>query len=324
MPILRYARVAMAFVAIVGVPGSACAEPWPQRPIRIIVPFAAGGSSDLAARIVARYIGETFAQQVVVENRPGASGALAAEAVARAPADGYTLLMATTAQVSIMPRIAKTSYDPRKDLAPVGVVATNPFVLAVHPSLPVRTVGELIAFARAQPTPLAYASSGPGSVGHLSMELFLHRAGLGMTVVNYKGGTEPLNALLAGHVKVMVLNLSAVAPFASSDALRLIAVTSGTRAPQIPNVPTFIESGFANFNILNWEGLMAPAGTDRAIVDRIAGAVAQATSDPKAAALLAANGLTPVGSSPSEFAAMLAADTRLWAEAVADAGLAGN
>jgi len=204
------------------------------------------------------------------------------------------------------------------------VVATNPFVLAVHPSLPVRTVGELVAFARAQPTPLAYASSGPGSVGHLSMELFLHRAGLGMTVVNYKGGTEPLNALIAGHVKLMVLNLSAVAPFASSDALRLIAVTSATRAPQLPNVPTFIESGFANFNIVNWEGLMAPAGTDRAVVERIAGAVAQATRDPKAAAMLAASGLTPVGSSPSEFAAMLAADTRLWAEAVADAGLAGN
>ena len=183
MPVLRYARIAMAIVAmalvsIACVPSSACADPWPQRPIRIIVPFAAGGSSDLAARIVARYIGETFAQQVMVENRPGASGVLAAEVVARAPADGYTLLMATTAQISIMPRIAKTSYDPRKDLAPVGVVATNPFVLAVHPSLPVRTVGELVAFARAQPTPLAYASSGPGSVGHLSMELFLHRAGL--------------------------------------------------------------------------------------------------------------------------------------------------
>ena len=136
---------------------SACAEPWPQRPIRTIVPFAAGGSSDLAARIVARYIGEPLAQQVVVENRPGASGVLAAEVVARAPADGYTLLMATTAQVSIMPRIARTSYDPRKDLAPVGVVATNPFVLAVHPSLPVRTVGELVAFARgaaARPSPM--------------------------------------------------------------------------------------------------------------------------------------------------------------------------
>ena len=156
------------------------------------------------------------------------------------------------------------------------------------------------------------------------MELFLHRAGLRMTVVNYKGGTEPLNALLAGHVKIMVLNLSGVAPFASSDALRLIAVTSGTRAPQLPNVPTFIESGFANFNIVNWEGLMAPAGTDRAIVERIAGAVAQATRDPQVAAILAANGLTPVGSSPSEFATMLAADARLWAEAVADAGLDGN
>ena len=313
--------LAALVVAAVVAARPARAEDWPQRPVRIIVPFAAGGSSDVAGRIVAQRLSDAFGQQFVVENRPGASGVLAAETVARAPADGYTLLMGSTAQISVTPQMQKTPYDPVKDFAPISIVGTNPFVLVVHPSLPVRTVAELVAYARAQPEKLPYASSGVGSIGHLSMELFLKRAGIEMTAVTYKGGTAQLNDVVAGHVKVTFLNLSTVAPFAASGALRLLAVTSETRAPQIPEVPTLIESGFAGLKILNWVSLMAPAGTPKPIVDRIAAEVARAVKEPDAVKLLAANGIDPVGSTPEAFAALIATDIPLWAEAVRVAGL---
>jgi tripartite-type tricarboxylate transporter receptor subunit TctC len=319
-------RAALIAVAIAPVPiaqahAQAQVQDWPQRPVRIIVPFAAGGSSDVAGRIVAQRLSDAFGQQFVVENRPGASGVLAAETVARAPADGYTLLMGSTAQISVMPQMQKTAYDPAKDFAPISIVGTNPFVLVVHPSLPVKTVAELVAYARAQPEKLAYASSGVGSIGHLSMELFLKRAGIEMTAVNYKGGTAQLNDVVAGHVKVTFLNLSTVAPFAASGALRLLAVSSEKRAPQVPDVPTLIESGFAGLKILNWVSLMAPAGTPKPIVDRIAAEVTRAVKAPDAVKLLEANGIDPVGSTPEAFAALIATDIPLWAEAVKLAGL---
>jgi tripartite-type tricarboxylate transporter receptor subunit TctC len=295
------------------------AENWPQRPVRIIVPFAAGGSSDVAGRIVAQRLSDAFGQQFVVENRPGASGVLAAETVARASPDGYTLLMGSTAQIAVMPQMQKTAYDPVKDFAPISIVGTNPFVLAVHPSVPAKTVAELVAYARHEN--LDYAASGVGSIGHLSMVLFLKRAGIGMTPVLYKGGTAQLNDVVAGHVKVTFLNLSTVAPFAASGALRLLAVSSEKRAPQIPDVPTLIESGYPGLKILNWVSLLAPAGTAKPIVDRIAAEVARAVKDPAAAKLLEANGIDPVGSTPEEFAAFIAADIPLWAEAVRVAGL---
>jgi tripartite-type tricarboxylate transporter receptor subunit TctC len=328
---MRFCRIAIGLLvglllalAVVGLPAVQAQSPaqsWPQRPVRIIVPFPAGGSSDVAARILAKQLEVAFRQSFVVENRPGASGVLAAETVARASPDGYVLLMATSAQISVIPQITKVSYNAVNDFAPISTVATNPFVLTVHPSLPVRTVGEFVAYARAQPQRLSYASSGIGSLGHLSMELFLRRAGLATTAVSYKGGSAQLNDVIAGHVKVTMLNLSAVATFASSDALRLLATTSEKRVPQIPDVPTFREAGFDGFAVSNWEGLMAPAGTDQQIIARIAGEVARAVHDPNVTALLAANGLEPVGGSPSEFTAMIAADVPLWGEAVKRIGL---
>jgi tripartite-type tricarboxylate transporter receptor subunit TctC len=321
---MRLHKIAIALlplvIALAG-PSAASAQSWPQRSVRIIVPFPAGGSSDVAARILARQLSTAFGQQVVVENRPGASGILAAEAVAHAPADGYVLLMATTAQISVTPQVTTTPYDPIKDFAPISVVATTPFVLAVHPSIPARTVGELVAFARAQPRRLAYASSGIGSIGHLSMELFLHRAGLAMTAVSYKGGTAQLNDVIAGHVKVTMLNLSLVEPFASGDALRLLAVTSEKRVAQLPDVPTFIEAGYAGLTVSNWVGLVAPAGTDQQIIARIAAEVSRAVRDPKVAGVLAANGLAPVGGTPADFSTMIAADRSLWAQALSRSGL---
>jgi tripartite-type tricarboxylate transporter receptor subunit TctC len=317
----RRGLVALLLLAAVGEPRTADADEWPQRPVRIIVPFAAGGSSDVAARVIAQQLGNALGQQFWVENRAGASGAVAAETVARAAPDGYTLLMGSTAQISIMPLIAKIPYDPARDFAPISVVGTNPFVLTVHPSIPANTVADLIAYVRARPHQLSYASSGVGSIGHLSMELFLKRAGLEVDAVMYKGGTAQLNDVVAGHVKLTFLNLSTVVPFAANDTLRLLAVSGEKRAAQIPDVPTLIESGFAAFRILNWSGLMAPAGTPKEIVERIAGEVSRTVTDPNVAALLAANGVEPVGGSPDQFGAMIAADIPMWAEAVRLGGL---
>jgi tripartite-type tricarboxylate transporter receptor subunit TctC len=311
-----FARSALLLLVALGMAEPAAADDWPQRPVRIVVPFAAGGSSDVAARILGQHLAGVFGEQFLVENRPGAAGVLAADLVARSIPDGYTLLMASTSQISVMPLMAKTSYDPVKDFTAISIVGTNPFVLAVHPSIPASTLAEFVAYARASPTPLSYASSGVSSLGHLSMELLLKRAGLAMTPVIYKGGTAQLNDVIAGHVKVTFLNLSAVAPFAASGALRLLAVTSENRSPQIANVPTLIESGFTSLKVLNWVGLMAPAATPKDIVDRIAGETSRAVRDPKLAALLLANGIEPLGSSPEDFAALIAADVPLWAEAV--------
>jgi tripartite-type tricarboxylate transporter receptor subunit TctC len=317
----RLARSALLLLAAVGIGQPTQAEKWPQRPVRIVVPFAAGGSSDVAARVVAQHLSDAFGQQVVVEDRPGASGALAAEVVARAPADGYTILLATTGLLSVMPLVAKTAYDPVKDLAPVSVIGTNPFVLVVHASVPAATLAEFLAFARAQPSPLSYAASGVGSLGHLSMELLLNRTGLAMTPVMYKGGSAQLNDVIAGHVKVTFLNLPAVRPFAASGTLRLLAVTGEKRSPQIPDVPTLVESGFPTLKVVNWSGLMVPAGTPKEIIDRIAGETSRAVRDPRIADLLVANGIEPLASGPEEFAAIIAAGRPLWAEAVRLTGL---
>lgn len=317
----RNASLALFIVlAAVGFAQSAQPQDWPQKPVRIIVPFAAGGNSDVVARIIAQDLGEAFGQQFVVENRPAASGAVAAEAVARAAPDGHTLFMATPGQIAILPAMTKAPYDPVKDFAPISNIGATPYVLAVHPSVPVSTLAEFVGYVRGHPNQVTFASSGTSSGGHLSMVLFLKRAGLDMIPVVYKGGTAPVTDVIAGHVKTYFGNLTAVVPHATSGALRLMAVTSERRIPQYPDVPTLNESGFPSFNILSWTGLMAPAGTPKTIVERIAKEVVRAVNDPKIADRLARNGIDPLTKGPEEFAAMIAADVTLWAEAVKIAG----
>jgi len=321
---MRLRPLSLAWLAIIAAvawvqPGRS--QSWPHNPVRIIVPFATGGNTDIIARIIAQRLGEQFSQQFVVDNRPGAAGALAAEVVARAPADGSTLLMATLGQIALAPVLNKTSYDPAKDFVPISNIGTNPLVLVVHPSIPADNVAEFIAYVRRQPDKLPYVASGVGSLTHLSMVLFLQRAGIEMTPVMYKGGAAPLTDVIAGHVKAYFANLSVVVPHATSGAVRLLAVSSEKRAPQLPEVPTMIESGFPGFKTLLWTGLMAPARTPKEIVDRLAKAVADAVRDPKIAERLMNNGIDPLGSSPEEFAATIAADIVLWAEAIKIAGV---
>jgi tripartite-type tricarboxylate transporter receptor subunit TctC len=312
---------ALTVLALVGLSQSARSQIWPQKPVKILVPFAPGGNSDGIARLIAQPLGDAFGQQFVVENRPAAGGALAAEAVARSSSDGHMLLMGSPSQIVIIPLTTKTAYDPVKDLAPISVIGTNPYVLVVHASIPARTLAEFVDYARGQPGKLSYVAPIFGSLSHLSMVLFLKRAGLEMTPVSYKGGAAPLADVIAGHVPIYFATLSEAMSQAKSGAIRLLAVSSEKRVPQLPDVPTFAESGFPGFKALTWNGLMAPSAMPRETIDRIAKEVSRATRDGAFAERLAAFGVDPLGNSPEEFAAMIAADIALWGEALTIAGI---
>jgi tripartite-type tricarboxylate transporter receptor subunit TctC len=321
----RRERPLAAIAALAGVIAcistQAQAQSWPQRPVRIIAPYAAGGNSDVITRLTAQRLTEAFGQTFVVENRIGGNGAIACEAVARAPVDGYTLLWGVTPPITINPAMTKVNYDPVKDFAPISAVAVNGFVLVVNKSFPPKSVAEFISYVRAQPTKLAYAEGSAGSVTHLVMALFLKRAGLDMTNVSYRGNAPALTDVVAGHLPTMFSNISDAVPQAASGAIRLLAVSSKERSREIPDVPTVAESGFPGFNVLTWNGLMAPAGTPKEIVDKIAAEVARAVKDPQFVARLEQMGADPLGNSPEEFRTMIATDTALWADTVHSLGL---
>jgi tripartite-type tricarboxylate transporter receptor subunit TctC len=294
----------------------AAAEDWPQRAVRILVPFGAGGNVDAVARVIAQRLGEVFGQQFVVENRPGAGGALAAEAVARAPADGYTLLLGSPSQITIAPTQTKTPYDPVKDFAPISLLGSNPFVLVAHPSVPAKTLSEFVSHARSEPGRINFAHSGTGTIVYLAMVVFQRRAGIELTPVAYKGGAaQVLNDVVGGHMATYLSPLPPVLPLATNGNLRLLGVTSAQRMPQIPDVPTFAESGFPGYRILTWSGLMAPAGTPKPIIDRLAHEIAEALKDPSVAQRLTASGVDLEASTPDEFATMISAELTMWAEA---------
>jgi tripartite-type tricarboxylate transporter receptor subunit TctC len=303
------------------VAGLAHGQEWPQRPVRIIGPYAAGGNADVLARLTAQRLSDAFGRQFVVENRVGGNGIIAAEAVAHAPADGYTLLWGVLPPLAIQPALGKVPYDSLKDFAPISVVATNPFVLVVNKDLPVKTVAEFIAWVRAQPAKPSYAEGAVGSVTHLAMALFLHRAGIAMTNVSYRGNSPALTDIVAGHLPTMFSNLSDALPHLASGAIRALAVSSDKRSPQLPEVRTVAESGFPGFNVITWNGLVAPAGTPKPIIDRLAAEIARAVKDPAFVARLASLGADPLGDTPDEFAARIAADLDLWAQAVVAAGI---
>jgi tripartite-type tricarboxylate transporter receptor subunit TctC len=321
LAIVMVAAIAVLAAAIGCIGGEAQAQIWPQRPVRIIVPYAAGGNSDGMARIVAQRLTEAFGQTFVVENRLGANGAIAAEAVARSAGDGYTLLWGVTPPITINPALTHVNYDPIKDFAPISAVGSNAFVLLVNKDFPPRNVAEFVAYVRAQPTRLAYAEGSAGSLTHLAMALFLKRAGLDMTNVSYRGNAPALTDVVAGHLPTMFSNISDAMPQGAAGSVRLLAVSSKARAPQLPDVPTIAESGFPGYDVLTWNGLMAPAATPKEIVDKIAAEIARAVKDPQFVARLNQYGADPLGNTPEEFGAMIAAETALWADTVKSLGL---
>ena len=310
-----------AVAALVAFIGSAGAGEWPEKPVRIIFPYAAGSTGDATARLIARRLSDGLGQPFIVENRVGANGVIGTEAVARSAPDGHTLLWAVTPPIAIAPAMTKVPYDPIADFVPISAVSTNRFALLVNAKVPVKTVPEFIDYIRAQPKGFSYAEGGAGSITHLSMVLFLDRAGLTGTNVSYKGTAPALTDVMAGHLPAMFALFGDALAQAESGAIRLLAVSSEKRSLQAPNVPTISESGIPGFTTTSWWGLMAPAGTPTNVVERIAAQVRKATQDPKIVEQLNAFGVDPVGNSQAEFSAMISADIELWRRAVKIAGL---
>jgi tripartite-type tricarboxylate transporter receptor subunit TctC len=320
-----HSRILMLFfvagLTVVDLSSSAFAQVWPERPVTVIVPFAAGGNTDGIARMAAERLSEIFDKQFLVENRPGAGGAIAAELVAKSQPDGYTLFIAALPVMAIVPAINSVRYDPQKDFAPISNIATNPFVLVVNKDIPVKTLPEFVAYVRARKGQLPYGSAGVGSLNHLSMALFLNRAELEMIHVPYKGNAPALADVVAGHIPAMFSNLSDALPQATAGNVRMLAVSSAARSPLALQVPTVAESGYPKFNVLTWNGLMAPAGTPQEIINRIAREMAIAVKEPKFSAQLVKFGVDPLGNTPAEYKAMLASDIEIWAKAVELAGV---
>ena len=313
-------NVVLLIAVLTGAAGAA-AQNYPARPLRLIVPSSPGGGTDISARIIAPKLSEYLGQQVVVENRPGAGTMIGGEAAARSAPDGYTLLMGVST-LAINPAIyKKVPYDALKDFAPVSQAVALPNVLVAHPSLPVKTVKELIAFARARPGQLNFASAGLGTSPHLSMELFLSMAGLKMVHVPYKGSGPGVTDLVAGHVPLMMPNMLSALPHIKSARLRALGVTGAKRAARASDIPTIAEAGVPGYEAVQWYGMLAPAGTPRAIITRLHAEVVRVLQLPDIRERFLSDGAEPVGSSPEEFAAFIRAETAKWAKVIKDAGL---
>jgi tripartite-type tricarboxylate transporter receptor subunit TctC len=303
------------------VPFAVHAQAWPQKAVKVVVPFPPGGVTDAIARITAEWLTQRLGQPVVPENRPGASGALAAELVARAEPDGYTLLSAATPQLAVVPYVQKINYDPVKDFAPISIVGTNAFALGCNDKTPVKTLTELVEYSKARPGQLNFASPGSGSVGHLTMALFLARAGLKMEAVLYKGGGPAMVDVIAGHVNCYFGNYNELIPHASSGKVRLLATSGEKRARQLPDVPTVAEQGYPGFRTETWNGYVAPAATPREIVERLSREIALGCKDAAFVGRLDKIGVDAVCSTPAQFEQAIRDDLKLWKEAVAAAGM---
>jgi tripartite-type tricarboxylate transporter receptor subunit TctC len=303
---------------------SASAGEWPEKPVKIVYPYAAGSTGDATARLLARRLGEKLGQPFIVENRVGANGVIGTEAVARSAPDGHTLLWAITPQIAISPVMTKVPYDPVTDFVPISAVSLNTFALVVNAKVPAKTVTEFIAYVRAQPHEFTYAEGGAGSISHLAMVLFLNRTGVKGTNVSYKGNAPALTDVVAGHLPAMFTLLGDALSQSDSGAIRMLAVSSGKRSAIAPSVPSIAELGFPGFNAVSWWGLMGPARMPMRIVDRIALEVAQAMKDPKIVEQLTRFGIDPVGNTPAQFSAMISADIKLWSDAVRLAGFQQN
>ena len=320
---MRRRGFALALLAFAAAP--AFAQGWqPQRPIRLVVPFAPGGQPDVVARALAEPLGRALGQPVVVENRAGAGGNIAAEAVARAAPDGHTLLLGTNGPLAVSPALTRAlPYDPLRDLAPVTLVGTSPNLIAVHPSLGVTTLAGFVALARAQPGKLNFASVGKGSISQLSMELLAASAGMRLVHVPYNGGAPAVLALVAGDVQALSLNPTALLPQVEAGKVRVLAQTCARRSALIPDVPTVAEAGFPGFEADVWMAVMAPAGTPAAAIRRLnAELVAIIRSAAMRESLWKRQWIDPVGSAPEEVTALIRRESAKWAEIVAKAGLA--
>ena len=306
---------------LLALPAANAQQAYPARAVRLVVPSAPGGGTDITARIMAPKFSEYFGQQVVVENRAGAATMIGGEMVARSAPDGYTLLMGISTLAINAAMYKKVAYDALKDFAPIAQVVTLSNVLVTHPSLPARNVKELVVFAKSRPGQVNFASAGVGTNPHLSMELFLSLAGLKMMHVPYKGSGQGIIDVMAGHVPVMMPAVPTALVYIKNGRLRPLGVSGAKRSQAAPDIPTIAEAGIPGYEATQWFGILAPAGTPRAIVDRWHRETVRALKDPEVRDRLVADGADPVGSTPEEFAAYLRAETIKWAKVVKAIGI---
>lgn len=297
---------------------------WPERPIRLIVPFTAGSSSDIVARLVAQKLAERLGQPLVVENRVGGGGSIGSGEVAHADADGYTLGVANTSTHAVAVSLTALPYDPVKDFAPVSMLGHSPFVLALYPGVPAQTVQELIALARAKPRTLNYASAGPATLAHLSGALFEKMAKIELTHVPYRGTAQSTLDLLEGRVEMQFGTIPPTLAHIRAGKLRALAVTGAARNAALPEVPTLAESGLDGYECSLWQAIVAPAGAPPAIISRLNREISAILDDPEVRAALAKNGIEAQASSTEALTARIHADTKKWRDVIAGAGIRAN
>jgi tripartite-type tricarboxylate transporter receptor subunit TctC len=312
--------VVMALAAAAAASGAHAAD-YPAKPIRLIVPFSPGGSNDIMARLAAHDFTASLGQQVIVDNRPGASGIVGTELASKASPDGYTLLMMSLTFTVNPSLYRKLPYDTLKDFIPVSLIASAPLMLVVNPSLPAKSVTDLIGYAKANPGKLNFGSGGRGTTPHLAGEMLKAMAGLQMTHVPYKGGGPALADLVGGQIQLMLENIPSTLPFVKAGKLRALAVSGKKRSPLVPDLPTLDEAGLKGYEIVGWNGLFFPARTPPAIVKTIHAQTVKMLSRPEVKERLATLGAEPVGNSPAEFAAFIRAEIAKWARIVKQAGL---
>lgn len=296
-------------------------DAYPTKPIKIIVAYPAGGANDIVARAIAQELAPDLGQSVVIENRSGAAGTVGADAAAKSPADGYTLFMAAGAHTLAPSLHVSLPYDIVRDFQPVSLAATGTYLLVVHPSLPAKSVKELIELAKAKPGALNFASSGVGAPPHLAGVMFQKLAGVRLNHVPYRGDTPGIADLMAGHVELAFLSIQPLIPQVKAGKLRALAITSGTRSPAIPELPTIAESGLPGYDIGTWWGLLAPAKTPVPIVDRLAAAMRKATAIPSVRERFAAGGIAAQSNTPKEFAAMIKSEVGRYRDLASAAGV---
>ena len=316
--LVRALLLAAAALAV----STAHGQAFPSKPLRLIVPFPPGGSADILGRGIAQKLGDGLGQAVVVENRPGAGTAIGAEALARSPADGYTLMIGTVSSHAINPALnPKLPFDPVRDFTPISLVASIPFAMLVHPSVPAKNVAEFIAYARARPGKLDYSSAGSGTSNHLAGELFEAMTGTHLVHIPYRGSAPALQDLIAGRVALMFDLVLTAAPQVKSGAVRGLAVTGAQRSAVLPDLPTVAEAGVPGYEVSAWFGIFAPAGVPKPVVDRLNAEIVKAMAAPDLRQRLVSQGAEPVTNSPEQFATYLKAEIAKWAKVVKDAGV---
>ena len=319
---LRLSLTAIMAVAICGPLDPAAAQPYPNRPITLVVPFPPGGSTTIVARIIAEKMSETLGQTIVIDNRGGAGGTVGTRAAAKSPPDGYTILLSYTATMAIGPYVqAAAGYDPRKDFAPIGRIGATPMVIVVHPSVEAKSVADLIGLIKKSPTPYQFGSAGVSTVGHLAGELFAYQAKLKMAHIPYKGTGPMMTDLLGGHIKLTFTNIPSAHGSVASGKLRALAVASARRSPMMPDVPTASQSGLPGYEAGLLYGLSAPAGTPKEAIDRLNKELRAALASPDVMKRLATEGAEALPSTPQEYAADIERENAVYSKLIKAIGL---